>query len=71
MPHAHPLMALPQQYNPQIPPSYFPQYPPANSPSVDSNESLLARVFHRQMGMVERQEKHDMQREERGKYKEE
>ena len=39
-------MAPPQQHNPQIPPPYFHQYPPANSPSVDSNGSLLARVFH-------------------------
>ena len=64
-------MAPPQQYNPQIPPPYFPQYPLANSPSVDSNESLLARVFHRQMDMVKRQEKHDIEREEREKCKEE
>ena len=58
------LMVPPQQYNPQIPPPFFPQYPVANSPSVGSNESLLARVFHRQMDMVERQEKCDMEREE-------
>ena len=64
-------MAPPQQYNPQIPPPYFHQCPPANSPSVDSNESLLARVFHRQMDMAERQEKHDQEREEREKHKEE
>ena len=63
-------MAPPQQYIPQIPPPYFPPYPPVNSPSVDSNESLLARVFHRQMDMVERQEKHDQEREEREKHKE-
>ena len=60
-------MAPPQQYNLQIHPLYFPQYPPANSLSDDSNESLLARVFHRQIDMVERQEKHDMEREEREK----
>ena len=57
-------MAPSQQYNPQIPPPYFHQCPPANSPSVDSNESLLARVFHRQMDMAERQEKHDQETEE-------
>ena len=62
-------MAPPQQYIPQIPPPYFPQYPPANSPSVNSNESLLARVFHRQMDMAERQKKHDMERGEREKCK--
>ena len=62
-------MALPQQYSPQIPPPYFHQYPPANIPSVGSSESLLARVFHRQMDMAERQEKHDQEREEREKHK--
>ena len=71
VPQVSPLMAPPQQYNPQIPPPYFHQYPPANSPSVDSNESLLARVFHRQMDMAERQKKHDQEREEREKCKEE
>ena len=64
MPQVSSLMAPPQQYNPQIPPPYFQQYPPANISSVDSNESLLARVFHRQMDMAERQEKHDQEREE-------
>ena len=65
-------MAPPQQYNPQIPPPYFHHYPPCtNSPSADSNESLLARVFHRQMDMAERQEKCDQEREEREKNKEE
>ena len=67
VPQVSPLLAPPQQYNPQIPPPYFPQYPIANSPSVDRNESLLARVFHRQMDMVERPEKCDMEREEREK----
>ena len=71
MPQVSPFMAPPQQYNPQIPPPYFHQYPPANSPSVDSNEPLLARVFHRQMDMAKRQEKHDQEREEREKHKEE
>ena len=71
VPQVSPLMAPPQQYNPQVPPPYFHQYPPANSPSVDSKESLLARVFHRQMDMAERQEKHDQEREEREKCKEE
>ena len=71
MPQVSPLIAPPQQYNPRIPPSYFHHYPPTNSPSVDSNESLLARVFHRRMDMAERQEKHDQQREEREKCKEE
>ena len=71
MPQVSPLMAPPQQYNPQIPPPYFYQYPPTNSPSVDSNESLLARVFHRQMDMAERKEKLDQEREEREKHKEE
>ena len=71
MPQVSPLMAPPQQYNPQIPPAYFHQYPPTNSPSVDSNESLLARVFHRQMDMAERQEKCDQEKEEREKHKEE
>ena len=66
-----PLMAPPQQYNPQMPPPYFHQYPPANSPSVNSNESLLAKVFHRQMDMAEKQEKCDQEREEREKCKEE
>ena len=67
MPQVSPLMAPRQQYNPQIPPPYFHHYPPTNSPSVDSNESLLQRVFHRQMDMAERQEKHDQEREEREK----
>ena len=71
MPQVSPLMAPPQQYNPQIPPPYFHHYPPTNSSSVDSNESLLARVFHRQMDMAERQEKHDQEREEREKCREE
>ena len=62
-------MPPPQQYNPQIPPPYFHQYPPANSPSVDSNESLLARVFNRKIDMAEWQEKHDQEREEREKCK--
>ena len=65
-----PQVSPPQQYNSQIPP-HFHQYPPANSPSVDSHDSLLARVFHRQMDMAERQEKHDQEREEREKHKEE
>ena len=65
MPQVSPLMAPPQQYNPQIPPPYFHHYPPTNSPSVDSNELLLARVFHRQIDMAERQEKCDQEREER------
>ena len=60
-------MAPPQQYNPQIPLPYFHHYPPANSPSVDSNESLLARVFNWQMDMAERQEKCDQEREKREK----
>ena len=64
-------MAPPQQYNPQIPPPYFHHYSPTNSPLVDSNESLLARVFHRQMNMAERQEKCDQERKEREKCKEE
>ena len=67
MPQVSPLMAPPQQYNPQIPPPYFHHYPPTNSSSVDSNESMLARVFHRQIDMAERQEKHDQDREEREK----
>ena len=71
MPQVNPLMAPLQQYNPQIPPPYFHHYPPTNSSSGDSNESLLARVFHRQMDMTERQEKHDHEREEREKHKEE
>ena len=71
MPQVSPLMAPPQQYNPQIPPPYFHHYPPTSSPSVDSNESLLARVFHRQMDMAERQEKHDQETEEREKCREE
>ena len=64
-------MAPQQQYNPQIPPPYFHHYPHTNSLLVDSNESLLARVFHRQMDMAERQEKHDHEREEREKCREE
>ena len=64
-------MVPPQQYNPQIPPPYFHQYPPANSPSVESNESLLARVLHRQIDKAERQEKCDQEREESKKCKEE
>ena len=71
MPQVSPLMAPLQQYNPQIPPPDFHHYPPKNSPSVDSNESLLARVFHRQMDMAERQEKCDQERGEREKCKEE
>ena len=38
---------------------------------MDSNESLLARVFHRQIDMAERQEKCDQEREEREKCREE
>ena len=64
-------MAPPQQYNSQIAPPYFHHYPPTNSPSVDSNESLLARVFHRQIDIAERQENHEQEREEREKCKEE
>ena len=64
-------MAPRQQYNPQIPPPYFYHYPPTNSPSLDSNESLLARVFHRQIDMAERQEKCDQERKEREKCREE
>ena len=71
MPQVSPPMATPQQYNPQIPPPYFHQYPPANSPSVNSSESLLTRVFRRQIDMAERQERHDLEREEREKHKEE
>ena len=71
MPQVSLLMASLQQYNPQISPPYFHQYPPTNSPSVDSDESLLAGVFHRQMDMAERQEKHDQEKEEREKHKEE
>ena len=48
VPQVSPLMAPPQEYNPQVPPPYFQHYPPTNSPSVDSNESMLARIFHRQ-----------------------
>ena len=70
MPQVSPLMAPPKQYNPQIPPPYFQHYPPTNSSSVDSNESFFARVFHRQIDMVERQEKCDQEREEREKCKE-
>ena len=66
MPQVSPLMA-PPQYNPQIPPPYFHHYPPTKSPSVDSNESMIARVFHRKIDMVERQEKCDQEREEREK----
>ena len=58
------LMESPQKYNPQVPPPYFHHYAPTNSPSVDSNESMLARVFHKQIQMAERQEKHDQEREE-------
>ena len=71
MPQVSPLTAPPQQYNSQVPPLYFHHFPPTNSPSVESNESLLARVFHRQMGMAERKEKHDQEREERERCKEE
>ena len=46
MPQVSPLMAPLQQYNPQIPPPYFNHYPPTNIPSIDSNESLLAREFY-------------------------
>ena len=38
---------------------------------MDSNESMLARVFHRQIDMAERQEKCDQKREEREKHREE
>ena len=71
MSQVSPLMAPLQQYNPQIPPPYFHHYPPTNSPSVDSNESMLGRVFHMQIDMAERQEKHDQEREEREKCREE
>ena len=68
IPQVSPLMAPPQQYNPQIPPPHFQHYPPTNNPLVDSNVSLLARVFHRQMDMAERQEKRAHEREEREKH---
>ena len=71
VPQESPFMAPPQEYNPQVPPPYFHHNPPTNSTSVDSNESMLARVFHRQMDMSERQEKHDQEREEREKHREE
>ena len=71
VPQVSPLMAPPQQYNPQIPPPYFHHYPPTNSPSVDSNELMLARVFHRQIDMAERQEKCNQEREGREKCREE
>ena len=71
MPEVSPLMAPPQEYNHQVPPPYFHHYLPTNSPSVDSNESMLARVFHRQIDMAERQEKCDQEREEREKCREE
>ena len=71
VPQVIPLMAPSQEYNPQVPPPYFHHYQPTNNPSVDSNESMLARVFHRQIDMAERQEKHDQEREEREKYREE
>ena len=64
-------MELPQEYNPQVLPPYFHHYLPANSPSVDNNESMLARVFHRQIDMAGRQEKRDQEREEREKCREE
>ena len=65
MPQVSPLMTPPQKYNPQVPPSYFHHHPPTNSPSVDSNESMLARVFHRQIDMAERLEKCDQERRKR------
>ena len=71
VPQVSSLTAQPLQYNPQITPPYFPQYPPAKSSPVGSNESLLARVFQREMDMVERQERHDMERDERGRQKKE
>ena len=71
VPQVSPLMAPPQESNPQVPPPYFHHYPPTNSPSVDTNESMLARVFHRQIDMAQRQEKHDQEREEREKHQEE
>ena len=49
---ASPSITHPPQYNPHIPPAYFQQYP-TNSPSMDNNESLLTRGFHRQMDMTE------------------
>ena len=67
VPQVSPFMVPPQEYNPQVPPPYFHHYPPTNSPSVDSNESMLARIFHRQIEMAERQEKRDQEREEREK----
>ena len=70
MPQVSPLWHHCNGITLKFPPPYFHHYPPTNSPSVDSNESLLARVFHRQMDMAERQEKHDQEREERGKCKE-
>ena len=64
-------MAPPQEYKPQVPPPYFHHYPPTNSPSLDSNESMLERVFHMQIDVAERQEKHEQEREEREKCREE
>ena len=71
VPQVSPLMAPPQEYNPQVPPPYFHHYPPTNSPFVDSNESMLARVFHMQIDMAERQENHNQERKEREKCREE
>ena len=71
MPGVGQHIAPPQQYNPQIPLPYFPHYAPTNSPSMDNNESLLVRVFHRKMDMAGQQKKCDQEREEIEKCKEE
>ena len=68
MPQVSPPVAPPQEYNPQVPLPYFHQYPPYNSPSMDSNGSMVTRVFPRQIDMAERQEKHDQERKEREKH---
>ena len=59
---------LPQSFNPHIPPPYFPQYPPTNSPSAHSTDSLILLALQKQW---ERQERLDMEQNEREKQKEE
>ena len=71
VPQVSPLNTQSPQYNPHITLPCFYQYPPVNSPSVDSNETLLARVLHRQMDMAERQERHNIERDARERQKEE
>ena len=59
---------LPQSFNPHVPPPYFPQYPPTNSPSAHSTDSSILLALQKQW---ERQERLDMEHNQKEKQKEE